>query len=218
MNRCILSLIGTLGLVLASAAADPPSLLQPKQSDIGKLPAGWQAARTGQGEGSTWQVVADATTPSKSGLALAQTAKGPKALFNLCVTDATNPRDLELSVAFKAMAGEIDQGGGPVWRYQDADNYYICRMNPLEKNFRVYKVIAGKRTQLATQEDIDIPAGEWHTVKIVQIGDQIECFLNGKKLLTAKDDAITKPGKVGLWTKADAQTRFDNVQVRELKK
>jgi hypothetical protein len=78
--------------------------------------------------------------------------------------------------------------------------------------------VAGKRIQLATKEELKVPAGEWHTMKIQQVGDQIECWLDGKKHLEAKDDAIPKAGKAGLWTKADAQTYFDDFQVRDLGK
>ncbi len=117
--------------------------------------------------------------------------------------------------AFKAVRGKIDQGGGLVWRYQDAKNYYVARMNPLESNYRVYKVVDGKRTQLGTKEDVKIPAGEWHVLKIEQTGEQIECWLDGKKYLEVKDDTFTKAGRVGLWTKADAQTRFDDLRMIE---
>jgi hypothetical protein len=149
---------------------------------------------------------------------LAQTADGPKPLFNLCVADDTSYQDLEASVAFKAVKGKEDQGGGILWRYQDGNNYYTARYNPLESNYRVYKVVGGRRTQLETQEDIRIKAGEWHTLKIKMMGSQIECYLDGKKILEAKDDTIAKPGKVGLWTKADAQTYFDDFKVQGLKK
>jgi uncharacterized protein YfiM (DUF2279 family) len=183
------------------------------KDDLGKVAKGWTAAKTGQGEGAVWKVVADDTSPSKSGYVLAQTAEGPRPLFNLCVINDTNYKDVEVSVAMKAVAGEVDQGGGLVWRYQDPNNYYIARYNPLETNYRVYKVVGGKRIQLATKEGLDQPAGKWITVKIEQKGDEIECYLNGKKLLEAKDSAIQKPGKVGLWTKADAQSHFDNLEI-----
>ncbi len=195
-------------VILAGAEGEAPRLRFGKD-DVGKVPAGWKAGRTGKGEGSVWKVVADDTAPSKSGYALAQTAKGPNALFNLCVAEGPRLCDVELSVAFKAVAGHLDQGGGLVWRYQDADNYYVARMNPLEDNYRLYKVVAGKRTQLATKEGVKVPANEWHRLQVTQTGDRIECFLDGKKLLEGKDDTFTRAGKVGLWTKADAQTHFD---------
>jgi hypothetical protein len=183
------------------------------KDDLGKVPAGWKAEQTGKGEGSVWKVVADDTAPSKSGYALAQTAEGPSSLFNLCVAEHGTYKDVELCVAFKAVAGKKDQGGGLVWRYQDADNYYVARMNPLEDNFRVYKVVGGKRSAEFQNAEVKVPAGEWHTLKVKMEGDHIECFLDGKKHLDVKDNSIQKAGKVGLWTKADAQTYFDDFKV-----
>jgi len=199
------------------AADEKPLSIKFAKGDLGKVPTGWKADKTGKGEGSVWKVAADDTAPSKAGFVLAQTAESPDGLFNLCVADDASYQDVEVSVAFKAVKGKNDQGGGLVWRYQDADNYYVCRMNPLEDNFRVYKVAAGKRTQFQSA-DVKIPSSEWHTIKVVQKGDQIECSLDGKKYLEVKDDTFTKAGKVGLWTKSDAQTSFDQFVVSELKK
>jgi hypothetical protein len=196
-----------------TAADDKKPLFKFGKDDVGKLPAGWKADKTHKGEGSVWKVTADDTAPSKAGFVLAQTAEGPEELFNLCISQDSNFQDGEISVAFKAMKGKNDQGGGLVWRYQDADNYYICRMNPLEDNFRVYKVVAGDRKMLQDKKDLKIPAGEWHTIKVVQKGDHIECSVDDKKYLDVKDDAFPKAGKVGLWTKSDAQTYFDDLQV-----
>src|SRR5437773_1153472 len=92
------------------------------KDDAGKLPNGWKAEKTGKGQGSVWKVVADETAPSKSGYVLAQTAESPNALFNLCVAEGTSHKDVEVSVSFKAVKGEKDQGGGIVWRYQDDNN------------------------------------------------------------------------------------------------
>jgi hypothetical protein len=183
------------------------------KADAGKLASGWKAEKTGKGEGSVWKVVADDTAPSKTGYVLAQTAESPSSLFNLCVAEDTSYRDVEVSVAFKAIRGKNDQGGGIVWRYQDANNYYIARMNPLEDNFRVYKVVAGKRMQLGTKEGLKIPVSEWHKMRIKQTGDRIECYLDGEKYLDVEDSTFKKAGKIGLWSKSDAQTRFDDIKV-----
>jgi hypothetical protein len=184
------------------------------QKDEGKLPSDWTSAHTGKGEGSVWKVVTDDTAPSKSGYVLAQTAESPNAYFNICVAEDTNYKDVELSVAFKAVGGSNDQGGGLVWRYRDADNYYICRMNPLEDNFRVYKVEDGKRRQFQTKEGLTVKAGEWHKLKVEMAGNHIQCYLDGQKLLDVSDDTFKDAGKVGLWSKSDAQTHFDSFEVR----
>lgn len=179
---------------------------------LGKLPKGWSSAKTGDGEGSVWKVVEDATAP-KGSKVLAQTSESPGPLFNLCVADDTSFKDVELTVSFKAVRGAIDQGGGIVWRYTDASNYYVARMNPLEDNYRLYKVVNGKRSQLATQEGLKVPVGKWHFLTVKTNGDRIECFLDGKKYLAASDDTFPMAGKIGLWTKADAQTNFDALEV-----
>src|SRR5262245_8067848 len=188
-----------------------------QKKDLGKTPSDWKSDKTGKGEGSIWKVVADDTAPSKSGFALAQVAEGADAVFNLCVLEKERRGDVEIEVAFKAVEGEVDQGGGVVWRYQDANNYYIARMNPLENNYRVYVVSEGKRSQLASRIGLKIPLGAWHTLKVRHKGESIECFLDGKKLLDATDTTIKEAGRIGLWTKADARTYFDNLKFQALK-
>ncbi len=205
-----LAVVAVLGVLITSA---DDKTFRFSKDDLGKVPSGWTAEKTGKGEGSVWKVTADDTAPSKTGYVLAQTAVGPGGLFNLCIINDSNFKDVEASVSFKAVKGDSDQGGGIVWRYQDANNYYVARMNPLEDNYRLYHVIAGKRVQFAGKEGIKIPAGEWHTLKIEMKGDEIECYLDGKKELEARDNTITKSGKVGLWTKADAQSYFDDFKV-----
>lgn len=207
----------SIGFLLVAFAGGVDGAAKPVRFDfadaaVGKLPTGWTAAQTGKGKGSVWKIVEDKDAPG--GKALAQTAAGPSAMFNLCVADKSKFKDLDLSVSFKAIEGDIDQGGGPVWRYQDNNNYYIARMNPLENNFRLYKVIAGKRLQLASSS-VKAETGKWHTIRIVHKGERIQCYLNGKLHLDETDNAIPEAGQIGLWTKADAQTLFANVIVKE---
>lgn len=196
------------------AADDKGQHLTFARADEGKTPSGWQTAKTGEGVGSVWKVTADATGPGKTGYVLEQTAEGANNVFNLCVLSAARYKDLELTVAFKALGGKLDQGGGLVWRYQDAENYYVARMNPLESNFRVYKVESGKRTQLETKEDLKVEVGAWRRLKISQEGNHIRCWLDGEKYLDVKDETFPKAGAVGLWTKADAQTAFDEFAIQ----
>jgi hypothetical protein len=147
-------------------------------------------------------------------VALVAAAEKPRAIrFG---KDDLSYRDVELTVGFKAVKGASDQGGGFVWRYQDANNYYVARMNPLEDNYRLYHVVAGKRTQFGGKEGLKVPTGTWHTLKVTMVGDKIECFLDGKKEIEATDTTFAKAGQVGLWTKADAQSHFDDFRVRDL--
>jgi hypothetical protein len=179
----VVALVALAGAAVRAAEGQERAV-QFSKGDVGKVPTGWKAEKTGKGEGSVWKVVQDDTAPSKTGLVLAQAAESPGNVFNICVLDDSRYKDVELDVAFKAIRGKKDQGGGFVWRYQDNNNYYICRMNPLEDNYRVYKVAQGVRAQLGqegTKEDLKVPVGEWHRLKVTMAGDHIQCYLDGNK-------------------------------------
>jgi prenyltransferase beta subunit len=173
----------------------------------GELPTGWMVARALEAPGSRWQVRAEGGRPDNRVLAQIS-SEGPKKQFNICTVEKTY-RDVSLSVKIHARSGEIDRGGGIVWRYTDAQNYYVARWNPLEMNFRLYKVVAGVRSQLDTAQAEDGAAG-WHTLKIITVGRDIRGYFDGRLLLEAEDDQFSLPGKIGLWSKADAATEFDD--------
>src|SRR6516162_1114583 len=175
--------LATLALVIAAVRADEGKerAFKFSKDDVGKVPTGWKVEKTGKGEGSEWKVVEDGTAPSRSGVALAQLAKSPGGVFNICVAEDTRYKDVELSVSFKAVAGDSDQGGGFVWRYQDPNNYYICRMNPLEDNYRVYHVVNGKRIQIGGKEGIKVPVGEWHKLKVEVKGNKMKDTWTGSR-------------------------------------
>ena len=131
--------------------------------------------------------------------------------FNLCYNSNINFTDGTISTNFRANRGIIDQGGGLMWRVQDSNNYYVARFNPLEDNFRFYIVKDGIRTGIASV-DITLTQG-WHTMKIVQKGSRFEGYLDDKKVLEATDKRVQKGGGVGLWTKADALSSFDDLVI-----
>jgi hypothetical protein len=193
-----------------------------EDAEVDGLPTGWSAAKTGEGPGSEWKVQQDESAPAGAKVLTQVSSEGPKPLFCLCIADETSYADVDLSVSFKPLKGKIDQGGGPMWRVQDENNYYVARMNPLEFNFRLYKVVDGKRTKLASAdvevsdeelESDDPLLNQWHTIRVVHRGKQIVCYLGGKRLLEFEDDSIADAGKVGLWAKADAVTAFDKLSV-----
>ena len=180
----------------------------------GRLPDGWRSDATRpDGEPNLWSVQIDASAISGNQvLALPRTPRFRSGTFNLCCTNGVRFRNGEITVKVKARTGEVDQGGGPIWRVQDANNYYICRANPLEDNFRLYYVKDGRRRQIASAR-VKIPSGVWHTITIEHEGNQIACYLNGEELLTATDDTFPDAGGVGFWTKADAVTSFDDLMI-----
>ncbi len=180
-----------------------------------KLPSGWQIdATNSNGALASWRRLKDKSAPSSSYvLTLTNINHNNRATFNLCYRDEPSFLDGEIEVKFKANSGVIDQGGGVMWRVQDSDNYYIARFNPLEDNFRLYYVKEGRRV-LIEDATVTLRSGRWHTMKIVQKGDRYTGYLNGKKYLNGRDGTFTKYGGVGLWTKADAVTSFDDFLVR----
>jgi hypothetical protein len=155
-----------------------------------------------------WEVATDGENQ-----VLYQKAKNEDATFNVTLVQGTSYTDIDLSVKLRAVAGEIDRGGGLVWRAKDAKNYYIARYNPLEDNFRVYKVEDGKRTQFQSAK---IPGDDkWHTLRITMAGSKITCYFDGQKYLEANDSTFPGAGMIGLWSKADAQSYFDELTVSE---
>ena len=152
----------------------------------------------------------------KTSNGLRQTAENPTSVYNVALADE-RAEDLVLRVRMRAISGKIDQGGGLIWRALDAKNYYIARYNPLEKNFRVYTVQDGRRKQLASAE-VDIPGDAWHSLEVRMRGDHFEGRLDGKQYLDVRDTTFPRAGAVGLWTKADAVTEFEDFELEAAKK
>lgn len=184
-------------------------------TQTGRLPAGWRTEGTNQrGTVATWIVKADSSAPSQpSVLALTDTKEGWGGTFNLCWTDHVKFEDGVIEVKVKTGTGREDQGGGPIWRVQDKDNYYIARWNPLEDNFRVYTVRDGSRKILESAR-VEADPSKWHTIRIEHTGDEIRCFFDDEALKTVRDSTFPAGGGVGVWTKADAVTTFDDLEVR----
>jgi hypothetical protein len=191
------------------------------QATPGKLPADWVVAMTHAGAPPRWEIVRDESAPSPPNV-LAQLSRDRTAgRFPLAIWDQALFQNGELSVAFKTVDGAIDQAAGIVWRYQNANNYYIVRANALENNVVFYKVENGVRTSIAPKGLPSrsygvkhlIPSGRWNTLKVTFNGAKIAVFLNQENLFEAEDTTFQKPGKIGLWTKADSVTYFDDFTV-----
>ncbi len=179
-----------------------------ENDETGKVPFGWFAYFTGNGKPGRWEIVND-----HGNKVLAQTSKENFGYhFDVIVNDQLNFKDFELTLKFKGVDGNEDQGGGPVWRFQDADNYYVARANPLENNYRVYKVVDGNR-KILNSIDLAVNTGQWYDIKIIMKGNKIECYLDGKLRLSTTDNSFPAAGKTGVWTKADAVTYFDDLKI-----
>lgn len=187
----------------------------------GFLPSGWKSAITEKGALPRWEIVADPSAPTKPNV-LSQISSEPgRAQFPLAVCVKESYRNGDLSVKFKTISGKVDQAAGLVWRYRDENNYYIARANALEDNVVLYKVEGGKRTSLAPKGtpantygvDHEVPGGRWSSLRVVFEGPLFTVFFDGEKLFDVEDKTFTAAGSVGLWTKADSVTHFDDFQV-----
>ena len=197
---------------LQAQASGRPVVYNFDSDTPGKAPAHFRSARTGQGAEGTWAVKEDPTAPSKPNV-LAQTSTDDTDYrFPLAILEEGSFQDVVVSVKFKAVSGKVDQAGGIVFRYQDPNNYYVVRANALEDNYRLYHVVAGRRRQFAGT-NFRVTPNQWHTLRVEVVGKQIKCYYDGALKITATDDTFKGPGKVGLWTKADSVTYFDNFEV-----
>lgn len=199
-------------VMLPSPGSAAETLLHFDTAAVETPPTDCKVGLTGGGGPVSWVIKADPTAPS-GGKVLAQTSTDTTASrFPLCIYEPLTAADVEVAVQFKAVSGRVDQAAGLVARLQDQENYYITRANALEHNVRLYKVVRGKRTQFASA-DVQVVSGRWHRLKLVVQGPHFQVFFNDKLMFAAKDETITAAGKVGLWTKADSVTYFDNLSI-----
>src|SRR5882724_10389179 len=171
---------------------------------VGSVPAGWTCGVTGRGT-PLWAVEADASAPSKPNV-LKQSGSGT---FPWCVKQGTALADGVVEVKFKPLSGREDQAGGVVWRWKDGDNYYVARANALENNVSLYYTEGGRRRTIK-YVDAPVPGNAWHTLRAEFRGTRIRVLLDGKAYIELDDSHIAGPGAVGVWTKADSVTAFDD--------
>jgi hypothetical protein len=173
------------------------------------------ASITGKGE-PKWELVADESAPSKPN-ALKQSGETPKASFPVCLQKEISLLNGSVEVKFKPVGGQIDQAGGVVWRAKDSDNYYICRANALENNVVLYKVEDGKRKALdiigrsgGYGVTAKVAPNEWHTIRVEFSGSRFKVIFDRQALFEVEDSTFMDAGMVGVWTKADSVTLFDD--------
>jgi hypothetical protein len=174
------------------------------KSVVGALPSGWKCGVTGRGS-PRWQVEADPTAPSKPNV-LKQAGRGT---FPWCIKDGVSVKDGFVEVKFKPISGKEDQAGGVVWRWKDGDNYYVARANALENNVSLYYTENGSRKTIKYVE-APVPGNIWHNLRVEFLGTKIDVVLDGKSYIRIDDSHIAAAGAVGVWTKADSVTAFDD--------
>jgi hypothetical protein len=173
------------------------------------LPEGFIAARTGKGAPAEWTALNDPT----AGRVLAQISSDRTDYrFPLAIYQAAWAANVEVTVRFKTIGGEVDRAAGVAVRLADADNYYVLRANALEDNVNLYRVVKGVRTQIRGAS-AKVPSSIWHTLGLRVEGDRFTASYEGKPLFTATDRTFPGAGKIALWTKADSVTRFDALTI-----
>src|SRR5438876_1185699 len=211
-RRLLGAALATLGVVGVrrrhEAVAAPPEIALAATVPVetfdfeGKGIAGWTTV-DGQ-----WAVEEMAGAPSGQKVLVQRATKNE---FNVVVTPPGPYTDVDVSMKFKPISGREDASGGIVFRFTDG-KYYVVRANALEDNFRLYYYDRGRR-QIATARVKAPELGQWHTVRVVALGDHVQAWLDGKLHLDHRDSRF-KSGRVGLWTKADSITAFDDLTIR----
>lgn len=205
-------LVAAAGLHANDAAA--PTVFGFEKDRAGQPPVGFSSLVAGSGKAGKWVVAPMPDAPGGK-LAVQQTdATGSGKHYPILIADEGDYSDLDLSVQGKPLSGEEDQVVGLVFRYRDPKNFYVVRANVLEENVRLYKMVDGQRVQFAGV-DVKVAPRQWHLLRVVAKGGHFACHLNGKLLFEA-DDATYASGKIGLWTKADSVTAFDELQAKSL--
>jgi hypothetical protein len=209
---CALAL---LDLLARAAAADEISF---DRDPAAAGAPGWTIAMTHAGGAPQWSVIRDPAAPSPPNVLAQLSADAASSRYPLAILDGFETIDGALRVKFRAVSGKVDQAAGLVWRYADPDNYYVVRANALEDNVVLYKVEKGTRTALAPKGTPPktygvkhaVPSGTWCELAVEFRGSLFSVSFNGEKLFEVEDSTFTGPGRVGLWTKADSVTHFDD--------
>ena len=180
-----------------------------------EAPAGFAFARTGSGRVGHWVTKAAVDAPSGTHVLAQIDDDALDFRFPVAVANEPSLTDLRLSVKCKLVSGEVDRACGVVVRYQDENNYYLTRANALEQNVRLYRVVNGHRQQVASWGGA-VTSGVWHELRVEAKADHFQVFWDGEDVLDAYDQTFLQAGRIGLWTKADSITYFDDLKVEPL--
>ncbi len=206
--------VGTTLAPLTAMAQPVPAASGASIEDTALSPEKFAFARTGNGAAGEWRVVDDPT--AANGKALAQLSRDATDYrFPLAVYRPTTARNLDVAIRFKPVDGRIDRAGGVAVRLSGPDDYYVVRANALEDNVRLYRLVKGRREQIAGA-DTKVASGVWHTLRLRAEGSRFTVTFDGTQLFTADDKTFADGGQVALWTKADSLTLFDRIDLTVL--
>ncbi|WP_422930037.1 family 16 glycoside hydrolase [Singulisphaera sp. PoT] len=192
-----------------------PATFDYESGEVGKLPAGFVTDLTGGGGAVAWVVREDPSAPSGKKTLVQESADDTSYRFPLCIYQDAVAKDVAVEVKYKAISGVVDQAGGIVLRYTP-ENYYVARANALEDNINLFKTQDGKRVKIE-EVTAKVTPGEWHTFRFEAKGKHLKVIFDGQTVIEKDDETFTGPGKVGLWTKADSVSAFDDFKIEPVK-
>ncbi len=200
-----------ISTVAFAQSVDSNTTVDFDKASVGQLPDGWIGGVTGQGL-PKWSVEADTTAPSGPNV-LKQSGYGK---YPWCVKKDVSLKDGYVEVKFRPISGNEDQAGGLIWRWQDGDNYYITRANALEDNVTIYHTVKGSRRAFKNV-NMKVTSNQWHALRVDFAGNRFKVTFDGKVVIEATDGTFKESGAVGVWTKADSVTLFDDFSFGETK-
>jgi hypothetical protein len=209
---------GVLALLLGatSATAAEVQLWNFDHDQPGKVPSGFQIGTLFDGRpAGEWEVTASDKAPSSPHVLAQLQRKGAERAYKLVLIQGTESENIVLSVKLLPIDGKADMGGGLIWRATDDRNYYLARANPLEQNIRIYRVVKEVRHMLQNFDQI-INIHQWHQLRVRMEGCNIQVTFDERSVFTLCDDTFRK-GQIGLWTKSDAVTHFDDLQLEVIR-
>ena len=214
MNICIIAVatLSVMATVITSSAATSETVkVWNFDAELpGRLPADFSIGSLFDGRpAGDWKVLQRTDAPSPPHVLGQVQGKGAEHAYKVVLVDGSRSSDLEVEVSLLAVDGKADMGGGLIWRAADDRNYYLTRANPLEQNIRIYKVINGVRHML-NNFDYIIDVRQWHHLRVTMAGCNVRVFFDKKEVFDFCDETL-KSGRIGLWTKSDATTYFDNL-------
>src|SRR5712692_3950902 len=185
---------------------DPPESLPP-EFQVGTLFDGRPAGE--------WKILQTEAANNGTHVLGQVMGKGAEHAYKVVLIQGTTATDLDVRVSFLPISGKADMGGGLIWRATDDRKYYLTRANPLEQNIRIYHVVKGIRHMLKNFDQI-IDVKNWHRLHLVTRGCQIQVFYDDKPVFDLCDETF-REGRIGLWTKSDAVTYFDDLRLTILR-
>jgi len=211
-----LSLLLLVTSLITHAAAQSSRLWNFDTEPPNTVPSGFQVGSLFDGgRAGDWQVIATEKAKSPGQVIAQLQGKGAEHAYKVILVDGTESSDIDLAVSFLAIQGKGDMGGGLLWRATDDRNYYLARANPLEQNLRIYRVTKGVRHMLQNFDQI-LDVKNWHTLRVAAKGCRLQVFYDDKPVFDFCDHTFEK-GRIGLWTKSDAVTYFDDLMFQILK-